>query len=60
MTASINKVFQSIIERMRKGSTDTRAFIQELVDIGVDEQSARILVNRAVDQVRQEMKEGDA
>jgi hypothetical protein len=54
MTGNINKVFHSIVERIRKGSTDTKGFIQELIDIQVDEQTARILVNSAYEQVKLE------
>ena len=60
MSASITKAFQSIVEQLRKGASDYKGLAQQLIDIGVDEQSARILVNRAVDQVETERKQGDA
>jgi hypothetical protein len=49
-------VYQSIIERLRKGSVDYDAFILELVDQGVDEPDARRMVQIAKDQIAQEQQ----
>jgi hypothetical protein len=54
----LNQTFYLIVERLRKGSNDIQAFIAEMVDAGADEDTARIMVNRAVEQIAQEKKEG--
>jgi hypothetical protein len=56
MPKGFYQVYQSIIERLRKGSVDYDAFVLELVDQGMDEPDARRMVQIAKDQIAQEQE----